>query len=254
MSRNDGTGMNKNYIINDDKVIVIDEYGNNKIVEYTDNINEVLAQENLVEYIEDEIKRYEYNKKEHERLKKEFPKYLKKNDMYIPKLSVPLDIIMGIICGIGTGNIEDVLILILGFIVLAEICICIPCEGILFSKYKDAKRHVLMKEIEYEELKKILVKEKEKLEELRSVKEKNLSIEELKSDKVNDEEKLRELIDKLYLYRALSDNIKYYYKRYENDKLESYFNNHSYSEEQMSLISNFLEEHGKELVKTKKSK
>lgn len=62
--------MNKNYIINDGKVIVIDEDGNNKIVEYTDNINEVLAQENLVEYIENEINKYEYNKIQHERLKK----------------------------------------------------------------------------------------------------------------------------------------------------------------------------------------
>lgn len=247
--------MNKNYIINDGKVIVIDEDGNNKIVEYTDNINEVLAQENLVEYIENEIQKYEYNKKEHERLKKEFPKYFKKHDVYIPKFIITgilLHLIMGIIGGIG--NIENFLMPLLGSLVLTESFVCIPFEGIMYSKYKDGTRKTLMKEIEYEELKKTLVKEKEKLEELRTVKEKNLSINELKTENVNDKEKLNELLDKLYLYRCLSDNIKYYYKRYENDKLESYFNDHNFSIEQMSLISSFLEEHGKELVKTKKSK
>lgn len=248
--------MNKNYIISDGKVIVIDEDGNNKIVEYTDNINEVLAQENLVEYIENEIQKYEDNKKQHERLKKEFPKYFKKHDVYIPKFVITgilLNLIMGIICGIGAGNIESILMPILGSLVLTEAFVCIPFEGTMYSKYKDGTRKTLMKEIEYEELKKTLVKEKEKLEELRSVKEKNLSINELKTDNVNDKE-INKLLDKLYLYRCLSDNIKYYYKRYESDKLELYFNDHNLSIEQMCLISCFLEEHGKELVKTKKSK
>lgn len=161
---------------------------------------------------------------------------------------------MGIICGIGAGNIESILMPILGSLIITDVFVSIAFEGMMYSKYKDGTRKTLMKEIEYEELKKTLVKEKEKLEELRSVKEKNLSIEELRSDKVDDEEKLNELLDKLHLYSCLSDNIKYYYKRYENDKLESYFNDHNLSIEQMNLISNFLEEHGKELVKTKKSK
>ncbi len=47
--------MNKEYIIIDDKAVIIDEKGNKSIVEYYDNLEKVLKQENVVEELEKEL-------------------------------------------------------------------------------------------------------------------------------------------------------------------------------------------------------
>ena len=48
--------MNREYTYVDDKVIIRDENGNQRVVEYCDNLNEILIQENLLEEIENQPK------------------------------------------------------------------------------------------------------------------------------------------------------------------------------------------------------
>ena len=47
--------MNKEYTYIDGKVIVEDTEGNKKQVEYSDKLDEILVQENLIENMEDRI-------------------------------------------------------------------------------------------------------------------------------------------------------------------------------------------------------
>ena len=47
--------MNKECVYVDGKVIVEDENGNKRITEYSDNLEEILAQENLIETMENKI-------------------------------------------------------------------------------------------------------------------------------------------------------------------------------------------------------
>ena len=55
--------MNKEYVYVDGKVVIEDEKGNKKIDNYTDNLDEVLIQENLIESLEQIIEKLEYEKK-----------------------------------------------------------------------------------------------------------------------------------------------------------------------------------------------
>lgn len=48
--------MNKEYIYKDGKALIIDENDNQKTVDYYDNLDEVLVQEDLIEALEEEIK------------------------------------------------------------------------------------------------------------------------------------------------------------------------------------------------------
>lgn len=88
--------MNKEYIYIDDKVEVKDEFGKIKKVDYSDNIEEILIKENIIEQIELEQKRL-LNKKKHN--KNISFKTLKKciiTLLSIPILLIVLPLIIGV--------------------------------------------------------------------------------------------------------------------------------------------------------------
>ena len=51
--------MNKEYVYKDGKVLVIDENGNQKILDYYDNLDDVLIQENLIETMQNKEQKLE---------------------------------------------------------------------------------------------------------------------------------------------------------------------------------------------------
>ena len=67
--------MNKEYIYINGKVIIEDEKGQKKEVDYYDNIEEILIQENVIEQIENEIEKIEQEMK-YSSINKKFDKIL----------------------------------------------------------------------------------------------------------------------------------------------------------------------------------
>jgi len=47
--------MNKEYVYKDDQALIIDDNDNQTVIDYYDNLDKVLVQENLIETIEKEI-------------------------------------------------------------------------------------------------------------------------------------------------------------------------------------------------------
>lgn len=229
--------MNKNYVLIDDKVIVLDEYGENKVEEYTDNFEEILMQENVIEYIQKRIKYIDEIRDKQIKYKK-----------FVPKLTLITLLIVTIISVMGiTSNT----IPIIG-------CLCIYAVVFLsagsrdLNTYRNYKSEMITDElvnIEYEELNKDLVKEKEKLEELKSDKSKDKEVNTLIIGKVNNIEVLKDIRNKLELYNIIGNNIDKYYKLYQVDKLIDNLNKKGYSSEECKVALKFVKENGPRLIK-----
>ena len=251
--------MNKEYIYIAGKVIVTDENGTQNSVEYYDNLDEVLIQENLIETMEDKISKLEKESKD-------YKKYNKKH--YIP-IVLPLSILtttIGIpaiayllgdtdvyVSSINTifGPINRAVLYtlststLLPFISLEEL-----------RMYRDHKNSIkeekgINSELEF--LKQQIIIEKQKLSELKKEKTKNRDDKEFKSVEVDDLEKLKALKSYLNLYYDLGYNGEKYYKYYLQGKLDNKLCKY-YNDIGIELAKEYLEEKGHTLVKKKNTK
>ena len=245
--------MNVSYTYIDGKVIIFDENGNQVPVEYYDNLDEVLVQENVVETIENEIK--ELGNVETLPKKRFIP--FKTIGVVLTILITPL--ILNLVCGInlstiyvntlfGETNLLKSLIINSGLIIV-PFSLVIDVGEYLVYKSKFNNRNAKIFELEF--LKSKLVEEKQKLEDLKkeNTKEKEDSI--FTIVKINDLEKLKQLRHKIELYYSLGYDIEKLYKYLENGTLEDKLNK-SYNSEDIQLAKAFLEENGPTLIKRKK--
>ncbi len=250
--------MNKDYVYIDGKAIISDENGHKEPIEYYDNLDKVLVQENLIESMQNAINE----------LKKKSALYNKMNKgHYIPIAILTLLIFLTIICpaflsyasdgkafntlietNVGTFNVGALIIAVIG-------CISTPIftllESYLYKQYKDAKKTEKGINSELEFLEKQLEKETEKLESLKQEKTKNNEDNSFRTVKVDDLQQLKMLRNYLQLYFDLGYNGEKYYQYYEQGKLDKKLEK-NYDGEAIELAKEYLEEKGP--IKSKGSK
>lgn len=244
--------MNKEYLYNDGKCIVYDEGGiikdeNGNIVvrEYTDKLDEILVQENLVESMEDELNKVDQEITKRKRMIKSNKNSVITNSIIATLMPVFLQQIFKFIIG------EELLSMVLQEVFLSNVIKGVMLAGIgIFvlgfilpdiKNYKYNKRKLHGFETKKEEAEKLLEKEKEKLEELHKTKEVVQPKEKIYSKKV---EYLNELIKQrvyLDLYYGCGYNRKKYEKYLQAGKLERKLLRKGYTEEEIKLIRENIE-------------
>lgn len=254
--------MNKEYTYIDGKVIVKDENGTQIPIEYYDNLDEVLIQENLIETIEDRIS---YLEKESQYYKIYNKKYNKKH--YIPIILI-LGVLTTIIGGpaifyfLGNTDIyTSVVNTIFGtmneavFFSSVFSILYLPAISVLELNMYCNHKNLLKKEkginSELEFLKRQIVNERKKLVELTKEKTRDNENKEFRVVKVNDLEKLKTFKSWLNLYYDLGYNGEKYYKYYFQGKLDDKLSKH-YNNTGIEVAKEYLEEKGPSLVKRKK--
>lgn len=246
--------MNKECIYVDGKVIVEDENGNKRITEYSDNLEEILAQENLIETMENKI----------QELDKELGNTKEDNKPYVPFvlptwffsliLAKPIFGVLGFdtttISQTVFGPMNDftLTLLVVGAATLPLFCVY---EKIYYNQIKYNQKARRADIAEYDYLNKEIKIQKEKLEKLK--KEKTITTEAsgFSVKEVNDIEELNNLESWLILYSNLGYDMRKYYKLYQSGKLEEYLENEGYTEVACECAKEYVSEQGPKLVKRK---
>lgn len=241
--------MNKECIYVDGKVVVIDENGNKRITENSDKINEILVQENVIETMEKRIKELEKELGETE-----------EDRHYIPDLTIGL-ILSFVVANTILGRISPVITnTIFGpmnhtFMTSSLIvALILPLASLMdwsyYKQYKNSKKERQGNISEYEYLKKQLVIEKDKLEELKNEQTITSETQEFKVEKVDDLERLKVLRSWFNLYNDLGYNLETFYKYYEQGKLDEKLRKY-YTETGIEAAKEYVSEQGPKLVKRK---
>lgn len=239
--------MNKECVYVDEKVVVSDENGNNRIIENSDKINEILVQENVVEVIEKKTLELKEKLIKNKVSKHFIPEYflaticgLIISDLlfkYVFKVNILTDLI------IGPFNP----IFLMGGIIIPAFSLF---DVFKYFDYKQMKKEKQGDILEYNYLSKKLEQEKSKLEELKKEQVIISDPQEFKVEKVDDLERLKELRNKLSLYNRLGYNMNKYYRYYQAGKLEKKLSR-QYDESSISEIKEYFETKDSSLVKKK---
>ena len=229
--------MNKECVYVDEKVVVSDENGNNRIIENSDKINEILVQENVVEAIEEKTLELKEKLIKNKVSKHFIPEYflaticgLIISDLlfkYVFKVNILTDLI------IGPFNP----IFLMGGIIIPTFSLF---DVFRYFDYKQMKKEKQGDILEYNYLSKKLEQEKSKLEELKKEQVIISDPQEFKVEKVDDLERLKELRNKLSLYNRLGYNMNKYYRYYQAGKLEKKLSR-QYDESSISEIKEYFE-------------
>lgn len=241
--------MNHEYIVLNGKAVVDSDDGM-RLEEYSDNFEEILKQENLIEYLEKQIKCYESLAS--------FAKKSKPN-------SLTFTIILGAVAPIAmlfmflletitTGSLSA------AFSLMVPECLFIWPSAVgvggildLISRFTFRKTGSCLEganaTVEY--LKEQMVKEKEKLESLKCEKKLVDEAEEPKAIKVDISKELSDLYKKRDFYYNLGYYLRKYYKLYLEGELESRLES-EFSEEEIKEIASYVQEKGPMTMKPKK--
>ena len=242
--------MNKECIYINGNVLVEDENRKKKEVQYQDNIEEILYEENVIESIGN--KRNELiHKKARINLK------LKKKTNKVFRIILILSSIISAViipqtmlntaALIGAFQAKDVVTIAL---LIAAITFNV-CDIASEKKEKEnLKNETSAITCELEFLYKQLVKEKEKLEELNNNKTKENMPEGLKISEINDRNLLESIKHNLELHYNLGYNLEKYYEYLEDGILEEKINE-EYSQSDVEDAIEFLEEKGFMLTRRK---
>lgn len=239
--------MNKECVYVDEKIVVSDENGNNRIIENSDKINEILVQENVVEAIEEKTLELKEKLIQNKVSKHFIPENfltaicgLIISDLlfkYVFKVNILTDLI------IGPFNA----IFLMGGIIIPAFSLL---DVFKYFDYKQMKKEKQGDILEYNYLSKKLEQEKSKLEELKKEQVIIGDPQEFKVEKVDDFERLKELRNKLSLYNRLGYNMNKYYRYYQAGKLEKKLSR-QYDESSISEIKEYFETKDSSLVKKK---
>lgn len=257
--------MNKEYIYIDGKIIVRDENGISFQKEYTDNIEDILVQENVLETINKEIESLEEEREKHQIHKKNrfFPSFFCELFFYflfIVAASFLVCSIEGSLQGdihlytskvdTAFGSINNVFLhVIFGLFIFSPVVFFQQLS--LYCNYKNRQKEEMGIESELNFLKKEFEKQSEILDNLKKNcqrKQKNL---EYRTEKVNDFERLEELKCLFDLYYQIGYEQEKYLAYYQKEILEKKLGTH-YEDTDLERIKDYIEE--KEPVLTKKRK
>lgn len=242
--------MNIEYILYKDKdVIVEDENGNKRVIQYQDNIKELLTQENLVEELETELANLETSLIETERLKN------------VTKKAIPYPF-YAMLLGYGGGAMlisqlisgeEAIVQTIFGpasiytAVGVTSGTVVIPLFGLIsildYQNYKTYQKRENGLQAKLSALKQILSKEKEILTELKNDKtdRKNDFDQEFRCIRIEEPEKLYLLREDLRLYYDCGYNERKYLKFYDKGILSIKLQK-SYLPHRIKLAEEYLEE------------
>ena len=250
--------MNKDYIYIDGTLIVEDENFKKRIVDYTDNFEEVLKQENLIETMEnkkgdlnDKLNKCLEKKKESKiDIKFSFALYILFNVM-IYFVYVKMFGINPILINTPRFGVIDYKIIYNTFLTSIATLIFGYTSIKGFLKYKKSIKieHAINSELEF--LEKEIEIEKEKLEELNDKKNVVWPTTGIKISEVDDKELLENLKKQLELHYNIGYNSQKYFKYLENGILEEKLKDKNYTEEEIECISKYLEEKGPILSRKK---
>lgn len=249
--------MNKEYTYIDGKVIISDENGKKTLIEYYDNLDDVLIQENVIETMENRIAELEKNSQ-----------FYKKNNRkrYIP-FALPIAAFMSTV---GFSLMAYFLTDTNLFMSSIDTSFGIVNEGVLYSsifssiflplgtvlevmfyqQYKDEKRKEKGTNSELEFLQKQIIEEKQKLEDLKKEKKRAKEDKEFRVVEVDDEQQLKALKSYLSLYFDLGYNVEEYFKYYQHGKLDKKLRKY-YTDKGIDVAKEYLEEKGPTLVRRK---
>ena len=243
--------MNTEYTYIDGKVIVSDEYGNKTPIEYYDNLDRVLIQENVIETIENRIKELTQEKDSYD-IKKVNKRY---NPIYayVTIGATLAATVIGLL--IAKSIYSD--ISMTEYILISSIAgigIALPIGTAStwadYTQYKDRIKNLKGIDSELEFLKLQLEKEKNYLNNLKNDKHRENENTEFRSEKVNDLDELRNLRNYMNLYYDLGSNNKKYYKYYIQGKLDKKLQK-EYGDIGVEEAKKYFEEKGPTLVKKK---
>lgn len=246
--------MNKEYTYIDGKVIVRDEYGIQKQMDYYDNLKDVLLLENTINWISEKVSELEEEKE----------KYSNKHKHFIPWF-LPITIVMSfaiplVVAGISNIDYLDASRAIpIKDALMASQCIAIiSCPlSILgdigsYIDYRKAKRTEKGIDSELEFLKEVLERSKEEMKVLQENKTRDKENKKFRTEKI-EKVKQNNLESRLDVYFDLGYNgdklYQYYSKGKLNKKLSRYYSNYD-----IEFIKTYVEEKGPTLVKSKSLK
>ena len=250
--------MNKEYTYIDGKVIICDENGKQKPVEYYDKLDYVLVQENLIETMEDRIV-------ELEKESKSYKKYNRKH--YIP-FTLPMVALMTTI-GVnimfyyltGTNPLTTSVDSIFGvtneavLLSSAFSTVMLPFGALIefgmYRQHKDSLKKEKGVNSELEFLQKQIVEEKQALEDLKKEKKRDEEDKEFRVVEVDDKQQLQALKSYLSLYFDLGYNVEKYFRYYQQSKLDEKLRKY-YTDRGLEVAKEYLKEKGPTLVKKKK--
>lgn len=251
--------MNKEYVYKDGKALIIDENDNQKTIDYYNNLDEVLVQENLIETMEEEIKKLEKETSQYQKESKlsrflwvwsPFLMFTFGSLIAFPVIShlfgvndlVNTSLFGTINSGILLGLISAPIFAIPGSLLTLS----------LHLKKKGLEQEQKGKVTQLEYLKRDLVEEKERLEELKSDKTTSKTTENFYASKVDNKEELKKLRNFLSFYYDLGYNEEKYFKYYQQGKLDSYLGKLT-NEVGIQLANQHFEEKVLVLSKTRKT-
>lgn len=253
--------MNKGYIYVNGTIVVANEKGEPKIAEYSDNLDEIFVQQNLVETMESELHKITNEKK---RIQNK-PIYFDLKTTLLLTLSCLL-VIFGLPKLIYSGLGDKIVDTIFGLIhrsMHMSLCI-LPLISITGAGFviignvlkKDRKSKVNGYEIQIQFLTKQLEEEKEKLNQLIASKEtknllNNMTRNNEKSIIVDDKEQLQALRTALMECYDLGYNEKPHLKAYIKGDLEDMLITKGYTNSGILLAKEYLGEKAKQKVHKK---
>lgn len=238
--------MNKEYTYLNGKCIIEDENGNKRLEDYTDNIDDILIQENVIETLENDLKTTMNNIKT--RNQKE--KNVKLNYYFsIFVFLLPLigsQLAFRLLLGPNASAIMmEMHPLMTPFVKGIFIFMSVSFGGIGFlSNYvgsRENRRSLEGLESEKEALENTIIEEKNDLEELNKEKEKKEVSQEFFEKEVDDLEELRNIRKYIALYYDCGANRKKYQEYYEKGILDKKLRKY-YTEYGIKLIKEWLDE------------
>ena len=248
--------MNKGYRYLDGKILVSDEKGNYRIIDYHENLDQILLHENLLEFINNKINTLE---KEKNSYYEEDAKYFPEAALLLTGGSLILSPVVAIIMGDPDsftsltmpliGNVD----FLIGFtsmiftVILPISAVFTTAEYESFDRSRRERRGINAQL-------KFLYSEREKEEKIISdlvnSRSKYTKIKNFGSKTVQDEDKLAYYKDSLSLINDIAYYNKDFRKYYEKGNLYEKLNN-NYPDSAIEYINNYFEEQDKALVKSK---
>ncbi len=247
--------MNQEYTYIDGKAIISDENGKQTLIEYSDNLDDILVQENVIETMENRISELENNSKLYNR-KHYIPIILSMTALmstigvnllsYFLTGNNPFLSSMNTIFGVVNNGVFNSLFYSAFFLPFGAYF-----EAIYYNQYRKDKRKGKGINSELEFLKKQIIDEKQTLENLKKEKKRNNEDKEFRVVKVDDKKQLQTLKQYLNLYFDLGYNEKKYSKYYQQGKLDDKLKKR-YTDTGIEIAKEYLGEKGPTLVKRKK--
>lgn len=247
--------MNKEYFYIDENIIVEDENGNKILRENTNNIEEILKQENVIEILENKLKELEEMLSSYK---------ISKKKKFFPWATITViigGIVMTYICsnifypGITIDTIFgtiDKSVAIASLVIPLSIPLSTFVDLIYYHDYKESLKEEKGIENEINFVKQELQKSREVLFNLENEQKMVHEESKFKTTKIDNLALLKKLKGDLELLHTLGYNENKYIKYYLKGTIDDILKLDNYNDEQIEMAHSYLEDRAKTLTKKRK--